>query len=73
MIYFVFQGLIKTLVQSPYDALTANTWMNLESAGLRLVATINLPSILGESEDGLSISEIAERTGVDGSKLGGEF
>ncbi|XP_006454122.1 hypothetical protein AGABI2DRAFT_182116 [Agaricus bisporus var. bisporus H97] len=62
-------GLIKTLVQSPYDALAANTWMNLESAGLRLVASIGLPSVLGDSEDGLSISEIAERTGVDALKL----
>lgn len=69
--YIVNQGLIKTLVQSPYDALAANTWMNLESAGLRLVASIGLPSVLGDSEDGLSISEIAERTGVDALKLGG--
>jgi hypothetical protein len=45
--------------------------MDMESAGLRLVATIGLPSVLGESEDGLGLSEIAERTGVDALKLGG--
>ncbi|KAF9454163.1 S-adenosyl-L-methionine-dependent methyltransferase [Macrolepiota fuliginosa MF-IS2] len=62
-------GLVKTLIQSPYDALAANTWMNLEVAGLRLAADIGLATVLGDSEDGLSIAEIADKTGVDGLKL----
>lgn len=44
--------------------------MNLEVAGLRLAADIGLATVLGDSEDGLSIPEIAEKTGVDGLKLG---
>ncbi|KIM47488.1 hypothetical protein M413DRAFT_15705 [Hebeloma cylindrosporum] len=63
-------GLLKSLVQSPYDALAANTWMVLEVAGVRLAAEIGLATILGDSEDGLSVDEIAEKTGVDGLKLG---
>jgi len=59
------------LVQSPYDALAANTWMVLEVAGVRLTAEIGLATILGDSEDGLSVDEIAKKTGVDGLKLGG--
>jgi len=59
------------LVQSPYDALAANTWMVLEVAGVRLTAEIGLATILGDSEDGLSVDEIAQKTGVDGLKLGG--
>jgi len=62
-------GLIKSLIQSPYDALTANTWMVLEVAGVRLTAEIGLATVLGDSEDGLSIQEIAEKTGVDPLKL----
>ncbi|KIK07236.1 hypothetical protein K443DRAFT_627000 [Laccaria amethystina LaAM-08-1] len=63
-------GLIKSLIQSPYDALAANTWMTLEVAGVRLAAEIGLATVLGDSEDGLSIHEIAEETNVDGIKLG---
>jgi len=70
LIRFRIQGLIKSLVQSPYDALTANTWMVLEVAGVRLTAEIGLATILGDSEEGLSISEIAKKTNVDGIKLG---
>lgn len=44
--------------------------MSLEIAGVRLAAEIGLASILADSEDGLSIDEIAGKTGVDGSKLG---
>ena len=66
----LLQGLIKSLIQSPYDALTANTWMVLEVAGVRLTAEIGLATVLGDSEDGLSIQEIAEKTGVDPLKLG---
>ncbi|KAF8899093.1 S-adenosyl-L-methionine-dependent methyltransferase [Infundibulicybe gibba] len=63
-------GLIKSLVQSPYDALAANTWMSLEVAGVRLAADIGLASVLGDNEEGLSVAEIALETGVDGLKLG---
>ncbi|PFH52229.1 hypothetical protein AMATHDRAFT_74293 [Amanita thiersii Skay4041] len=62
-------GLIKTLVQSPHDALTANTWGSLEIASVRLAADIGLASILGDSEEGISIEEIAQKTKVDGLKL----
>ena len=44
--------------------------MTLEVASIRLTAEIGLPSILGDSEDGLGIQEIAEKTGVDSLKLG---
>jgi hypothetical protein len=44
--------------------------MTLEVAGLRLAADIGLATILGDSEDGLRIAEIEEKTGVDGLKLG---
>ncbi|KXN88823.1 Demethylsterigmatocystin 6-O-methyltransferase [Leucoagaricus sp. SymC.cos] len=62
-------GLIKTLIQSPYDQLAAITWMNLEVAGLRLAADIGLATVLGDSEDGLAVAKIAEKTGVDALKL----
>lgn len=39
-------------------------------ASIRLTAEIGLPTILADSEDGLSIQEIAEKTGVDPLKLG---
>lgn len=44
--------------------------MTLEAASVRLAAEIGLASVLGDSEDGLSIEEIAEKTEVDGLKLG---
>ena len=44
--------------------------MVLEVAGVRLTAEIGLATVLGDSEDGLSIQEIAEKTGVDALKLG---
>jgi len=44
--------------------------MVLEVAGVRLTAEIGLATVLGNSEDGMSIPDIAEKTGVDGNKLG---
>lgn len=44
--------------------------MTVEVAGVRVVSEIGLASILGDSEDGLSIDEIAAKTSVDGLKLG---
>jgi hypothetical protein len=58
------------LIQSPYDALTANSCKTLEVASIRLTAEIGLPAILADSQDGLSLQEIAEKTGVDSLKLG---
>ena len=58
------------MIQSPYDALTANTAMGLEMAGVRLTAEIGLATVLGDSEEGLGIQEIAEKTNVDSLKLG---
>jgi hypothetical protein len=65
-----YQGLIKSLIQSPYDALAANTWMALEVAGVRLTAEIGLATILGDTEDGMTVPQISEKTSVDGDKLG---
>jgi len=62
-------GLLKSLVQSPYDALAANTWMTIEAASVRLAGDIGLASVLGNSEEGMSMQEIADKTGVDGAKL----
>ena len=42
----------------------------MEVSSVRLVAEIGLPTVLGGSEDGLTIPEIAKKTGVDGLKLG---
>jgi hypothetical protein len=42
----------------------------MEAASIRLVAEINLPGILGDNDEGLSIQEIEEQTGVNGEKLG---
>lgn len=58
------------MIQSPYDALTANSCMTFEVASIRLTAEIGVPTILADYEDGLSIQEIAEKTGVDSLKLG---
>lgn len=44
--------------------------MTLEAASVRVAAEIGLASILGDSEDGLSIQEIAVKTAVDALKLG---
>lgn len=44
--------------------------MGLETASVRLTAELGLATILGDSDDGLSIQEIAEKTGVDSLKLG---
>jgi hypothetical protein len=44
--------------------------MGLEMAGVRLTAEMGLATILGDSEDGLGIQDIAEKTGVDSLKLG---
>ena len=39
-------------------------------AGVRLTAEMGLATILGDSEGGLGIQDIAEKTGVDSLKLG---
>lgn len=44
--------------------------MTIEAASVRLAGDIGLATVLGNSEDGLSIQEIADKTGVDGVKLG---
>ena len=44
--------------------------MTLEVASIRLTAEIGVPTVLADSEEGLSIEEIAEKTGVDSLKLG---
>jgi hypothetical protein len=44
--------------------------MTIEAASVRLAGDIKLATVLGNSEDGLSVQEIADKTGVDGVKLG---
>jgi hypothetical protein len=44
--------------------------MSLEVASIRLTAEIGVPTVLADSEEGVSIEEIAEKTGVDSLKLG---
>ncbi|TFK53266.1 S-adenosyl-L-methionine-dependent methyltransferase [Heliocybe sulcata] len=64
--------LIKYLLESPYDALSANTWMTLESSSIRLAADLGLADILASCPDpevGLSVDEIAKKTEVDAAKL----
>jgi len=51
------------------DALMESACMVVEPAAIRLSAEIGLATILGDSEDGLSIQEIAEKTGVDALKF----
>ena len=48
----------------------ASACMVFEPAAIRLTAELGLATILGDSEDGLSIQEIAEKTGVDALKFG---
>ncbi|KAL0063626.1 hypothetical protein AAF712_009424 [Marasmius tenuissimus] len=62
-------GLIKTLIQNPHDTLLAMSWASTEIASARLAAEIGLANVLGESEEGLSVKDIEDRTGVDGLKI----
>ncbi|KAJ8083525.1 hypothetical protein PM082_009399 [Marasmius tenuissimus] len=62
-------GLIKTLIQDPHDTLLAMSWASTEIASARLAAEIGLANVLGESEEGLSVKDIEDRTGVDGLKI----
>ncbi|KZT19768.1 S-adenosyl-L-methionine-dependent methyltransferase [Neolentinus lepideus HHB14362 ss-1] len=64
--------LIKYLLESPYDALSANTWMTLECSSIRLAADLGIADILTSCpnpEVGLSVEEIAKKTDVDAIKL----
>ncbi|KAK1220492.1 hypothetical protein PQX77_016742 [Marasmius sp. AFHP31] len=62
-------GLIKTLIQNPQDTLLAMTWASVEVASARLAAEIGLANVLGESEEGLSVKDIEDKTGIDGLKI----
>ncbi|KAK1220490.1 hypothetical protein PQX77_016740 [Marasmius sp. AFHP31] len=62
-------GLIKTLIQNPHDTLLAMSWASIEISSARLAAEIGLASVLGESEEGLSIKDIEEKTGINGLKI----
>jgi hypothetical protein len=44
--------------------------MTIEAASVRLAGDIGLATVLGDLEEGMSIQEIAQKTGVDGVKLG---
>lgn len=44
--------------------------MAIEGASVRLAGDIGLATVLGDSEDGLTIQEIADKTGVEREKLG---
>ncbi|KDQ54103.1 hypothetical protein JAAARDRAFT_80423 [Jaapia argillacea MUCL 33604] len=65
-------SLLKYLLESPYDALAANAWMTLEASSVRLAADIGIADVLAAAPDpevGLTVGEIAEKTGVDTLKL----
>jgi hypothetical protein len=64
------QGALTALIRAPYDAVAINTWSGIEPACLRLAANLDLATILGDSEEGISLTELAERTGVEEAKLG---
>ncbi|KAJ8083530.1 hypothetical protein PM082_009404 [Marasmius tenuissimus] len=63
-------GLIKTLVQNPHDTVLAMSWASMEVASVRLAAEIGLASVLGDSDEGLNVKDIEDKTGVDGLKIG---
>ena len=44
--------------------------MACEPAALRVSAELGIATILGDSEEGLSIDEISEQVDVDAAKLG---
>ena len=44
--------------------------MTIEAASVRLAGDIGLASVLDDTEEGMSIQQIADKTGVDGVKLG---
>lgn len=62
-------GLLTALVQPPYDALATTTYSSHESACLRLAADLELATIIGDSEDGIGLTELATKTGIQELKL----
>jgi len=40
------------------------------SASLRLAADLDLATIIGDSEDGVSLAELVEKTGIEEEKIG---
>jgi hypothetical protein len=62
--------LLKSLVQSPWDAVFTNSFKTMESACIRAVADADVATLLGDLEEGMSIDEIADKTNVDALKLG---
>jgi hypothetical protein len=67
-----YQGLLKQLMQTPYEALSSSSMTTLEAGGLRLASEVSLSNVLAavpNPEAELAIPEMANKVGVDGAKL----
>lgn len=64
------QGLLTTLIRAPYDAIGVDTWAGMGAASLQLAAELDLATIMGELEDGVSVKELSEKAGIGQSRLG---
>ncbi|KAF5352584.1 hypothetical protein D9756_006139 [Leucocoprinus leucothites] len=62
-------GQLMALIRNPYDAIAASSWSAIEPASLRLAAYLDLATIIGDSEDGISVSELTAKTGIEEAKL----
>lgn len=59
-----------TLIRSPYETLSIECVSALAPTSLRLAANLDLATIIGDSEDGVSLAELAKRTGIEEEKIG---
>ncbi|KAF5352817.1 hypothetical protein D9756_006140 [Leucocoprinus leucothites] len=62
-------GQLMVLIRNPYDAIAASSWSAIEPASLRLAADLDLATIIGDSEDGVSLSELTAKTRIEEAKL----
>lgn len=58
------------MLRPPHEAIAASAFSALEPASLRLAANLDLATTIGDSEDGVSLTELAQKTSVDELKLG---
>lgn len=59
-----------TLIRAPYDAISVECASSLVSASLRLAADLDLATVIGDSENGVSLAELVEKTGIEEEKIG---
>ncbi|KAL9716637.1 hypothetical protein Ac2012v2_001088 [Leucoagaricus gongylophorus] len=62
-------GLLDTLIRAPYDAISVECASSLVSASLRLAADLDLATVIGDSENGVSLAELVEKTGIEEEKI----